>query len=424
MKWASAVSTRPSLESAIREVTDRVLASLGTEPDLAILFISSAFASEYSRVLPLLREYVGQARIIGCSGSGVIGMGDRDTPLEIEEKPALSLTVAHLPAVEVRSFHLSIDELPDLDSPPSEWTEIMGVAAAARPHFILLADPFSTGMNDLLQGLDFAYPTAVKVGGLAGIESFSRSSGLFCGQQLYREGVVGVALSGHIAMEAIVAQGCRPIGQPYRVTEGDRNVVMKIEANDSNEQDIPESAQTPLEVLQDIFKDLNAADRERAQQSLFVGIAQSNFKQNLEQGDFLIRNLVGVDPRVGAIAIADRVRPGQCIQFHLRDAHTSAEELESLLQQYQQRQPGNPSGAILFACNGRGENLYDEPNFDSHLFEKYVGPVPLGGFFCNGEIGPVSGTTFLHGSTAVFGIFVEPDSVKLEGSLPSDAATG
>ncbi len=399
MKWASAISTRPSLELALQDVLERTLSALDAPPDLAILFISSTFASEYPRVLPLLREPLRGAHILGGSGSGVIGMTSAGSTIEVEDAPAISLTLAHLPGVDLRSFHVSTDELPDLDSPPSEWTEIVGVTPQEQPHFILIADPFSSGMNDLLQGLDFAYPEAVKVGGQAGIESISRSSGLFCGKHLYREGLVGVALSGNITVDAIVAQGCRPIGQAYRVTDGDRNVITEIEAQDNG------SAQTPLTALQDMFQTLDEADRELAQQSLFIGIAQSGFKQNLERGDFLIRNLVGVDPKVGAVAIADYVRPGQIIQFHLRDADTSAEDLETLLDDYKDDHGQPPAGALLFACAGRGEGLYEQPNFDSELFQEYLGPAPLGGFFCNGEIGPVGRTTFLHGFTSVFGLF-------------------
>ncbi|MGB6166651.1 MAG: FIST C-terminal domain-containing protein, partial [Geitlerinemataceae cyanobacterium] len=121
------------------------------------------------------------------------------------------------------------------------------------------------------------------------------------------------------------------------------------------------------------------------------------------------RNLIGVDPRMGAIAIGDRVRPGQRIQFHLRDAQTSAEDLEVLLQKYQNSHDGTATaGALMFACLGRGEGLYGEPDFDSRLFQKHLKDVSLSGFFCNGEIGPVGGTTFLHGYTSVFGICRQP----------------
>ncbi|MEM1238394.1 MAG: FIST N-terminal domain-containing protein [Cyanobacteria bacterium P01_H01_bin.26] len=409
MKWASAISTHPSLELALREVIERVLTQLEVAPNLAIVFISSAFASEYSRVLPLLKGPLGGAHIIGCSGRGVIGRTPAGHLAEVEETAGISLTAAHLPGVNIQGFHLSIDELPDLDGSPSEWTEIIGVPPADNPHFLLMADPFASGMNDLLQGLDFAYPDAVKVGGLAGIESISRSCGLFCGQQLYRQGVIGVALSGNITIDAIVAQGCRPIGPTLRVVEGDRNVVTKVAAQFPQDE---AEAQTPLEALQELFQDLDETDRQLAQESLFIGLAQSSFKQSLERGDFLIRNLVGVDPNVGAIAIADRVRPGQRIQFHLRDAHTAQDDLTALLETYRadHRDLVAPAGALLFACNGRGTSLFDVPNCDTEQFSRQLGPVPLGGFFCNGEIGPVGKTTFLHGFTSVFGICRELDS--------------
>jgi small ligand-binding sensory domain FIST len=416
MKWASAISTQSSLEAAVKEVIQTATEQLGAQkPDLALVFISVAFASEYSRLLPLFKEQLGVAHIVGCSGSGVIGMSD-EFPEEIEEGPALSLTLAHLPNVDIKSFHLTAADLPDLDSPPEQWSELIGVASEARPSFVLMADPFSSGTSELLQGIDFAYPGSVKVGGLAGIESFNRSSGLFCNDKLHGEGIVGVALSGEIVLEAIVAQGCRAIGDLYRVSEGDRNIMLKLEPDDMGDGGQSQTPQTPLEVLQNIFQSLNEEDRELAQTALFVGVAQSGFKPSLTRRDFLIRNLVGVDPRDGSIAIADKIRPGMRIQFHMRDAQTSAEELENLLRRYRVESLENrldaqgalPVGALLFACTGRGEALYDEPNFDSDLFEQYLGPLPISGFFCNGEIGPVGSTTFLHGFTSVFGICCQP----------------
>jgi small ligand-binding sensory domain FIST len=404
MKWINALSTRASLEQAIKEVVNQAKAELQAEPDLALVFISSAFASEFSRVAPLLREYLQVPHLLGCSGGGVVGMNASGEISEIEQDAALSLTLAHLPGVKLQTFHISGEELPDLDSPPDRWVELVGVSPADQPQFILLADPFAGGINDLLQGLDFAYPGAVKVGGLASGGSISNNSSLFCDGEHYQDGTVGLALTGDIVLEAIVAQGCRPIGQPYRVVEGDRNVVLKLE----DPAITGPTMQTPLEVLQSLVQDLSESDRQLAQEnSLFVGIAQSEFKRELSQGDFLIRNLLGVDPRNGAIAIGDRVRAGQRIQFHLRDAQTSSEDLQTLLDRYQQEhKPDTPPavGALMFSCMGRGEGLYGMPNFDSHLFAHYFDQVPVSGFFCAGEIGPVGSSTFLHGYTSVFAI--------------------
>lgn len=406
MKWASALSTRPSLEAAVDEVIQQAQQLLGVPADLGVVFISSTFGSEYPRLLPLLEERLSVSHLIGCGGGGVIGRSLNGGTEEIEGKPALSLTLAHLPGVNIHPFHLNVEEYPDLDSSPDAWTDLMGIATSEQPQFIILAEPASSKINDLLQGLDFAYPGSVKIGGLT-THSTMDVSGLFCNGQLHHEGAVGVALSGNIVLETIVAQGCRPIGQPYRIIEAEQNVLLKLDEQETLDEGVSK-AQTPLEVLQALLRSLDEKDQMLAQHSLFVGVVRDEFKQSLEPGDFLIRTLIGVDPRVGAIAVGDRVRPGQRIQFHLRDAHTSAEDLEMLLEQYQQAaqtNPTSPTGALLFSCLGRGQGLYGQPNFDSQLFSRYLSNIPLSGFFGNGEIGPVKGRTFLHGFTSAFGVF-------------------
>lgn len=414
IQWINAISTRPSLEAAVTEVVDRVKQSLSTNPDLGILFISSAFGSEYPRVVPLILEQISIPILIGCGGGGIVGVKSPDKTEEIEGgKPALSLSVARLPDVEVKPFRLLGEDLPDLDSPPEAWAELLGVSPKTEPSFILLADPFSAKINDLLEGLDFAYPQAVKVGGLASSSGgMGSQTNLFyhcqadLGDNLFGEGTVGVALSGNIVVEAIVAQGCRPIDKPYQIAKGDRNIILEL-------TDVERScSRPPLEVLRDSLLSLNETDRQLAQQSLFVGIVSDEFKLNLGPRDFLIRSLLAVDPKSGAIAIGDRVRPGQRIQFHLRDARTSAEDLELLLDSYlQERNVANyPVGALMFSCLGRGQGLYNRPNFDSSIFDRYLNNIPLGGFFCNGEIGPVGGRTFLHGYTSAFAIFSPKNS--------------
>ncbi|PMB22421.1 FIST signal transduction protein [Fischerella thermalis] len=394
MQWANALSTRPSLEAAVADVVQRTTSSLSAPADLGLVFISSAFTSEYSRVLPLLAEQLAVPVLVGCSGGGVIGTSLAGQTQELEAEPALSLSLAHLPGVDVKAFHVVAEQLPDLDGPPSAWIDLIGVTSSPTPHFILLSASFSSGINDLLQGLDYAYPGSMKVGGQASSGVMGGRIALFCNGRLYEQGTVGVALSGNIVLETIVAQGCRPIGQPYQVTRGDRNIILELDE------------QAPLFVLRDLIASLSEEDRTLAQNSLFVGLAMDEFKPCLQQGDFLIRDILGVDPAGGAIAIGDYVRPGQRLQFHLRDAEASAEDLEFLLERYQKEQKSQPAavGALMFACLGRGAGLYGKPNFDSQLFQRYLNNIPLGGFFCGGEIGPVGGSTFLHGYTSVFGI--------------------
>ncbi|MCC5635025.1 FIST C-terminal domain-containing protein [Nostoc sp. CHAB 5844] len=394
MQWANALSTRPSLEAAVTDAVQQTTSSLTAPADLGLVFISSAFASEYSRLLPLLAEKLSVPVMIGCSGGGVIGTTTNGQTQEIEAEAALSLTLAHLPGVNLQVFHILSEELPDLDSSPDAWINLIGVQPSATPQFILLSSSFSSGINELLQGLDFAYPGSVIVGGQASGGGMGGRPTLFCNDRLYREGTVGLALTGNIVLETIVAQGCRPIGQPMQVTKAERNIVLELDE------------QVPLVVLRDLINSLSDQERTLAQHSLFVGVAMDEFKLSLQQGDFLIRSILGVDPTGGAIAIGDRVRPGQRLQFHLRDAEASAEDLEFLLEKYhsQETTTSSPIAALMFSCVGRGEGLYGKPNFDSSLFRRYFQNIPIGGFFCGGEIGPVGGNTFLHGYTSVFGI--------------------
>ncbi|BAZ33278.1 hypothetical protein NIES4074_57880 [Cylindrospermum sp. NIES-4074] len=394
MQWANALSTHHSLEAAVADVVQQAVSSLTAPADIGLVFISSAFTSEYSRLMPLLAEKLSVPVLIGCSGGGVIGTTVKGQTQELESEPAISLTLAHLPGVNVEVFHILTEELPDLDSPPDAWIDLIGVPPSPVPQFILLSSSFSSGIKDLLQGLDFAYPGSVVVGGQASGGGMGGRVALFCNNRLYREGTVGIALTGNIVVETIVAQGCRPIGEPLQVTKADRNIILELDE------------QVPLVLLRDLISSLSEQERILAQHSLFVGVAMDGFKPSLQQGDFLIRSILGVDPSAGAIAIGDRVRPGQRLQFHLRDAQASAEDLELLLKLYQNQHTTEPSAvaALMFTCLGRGEGLYGKPNFDSELFQRYLSNIPVGGFFCSGEIGPVSGSTFLHGYTSVFAI--------------------
>lgn len=396
MQWTNALSTRSSLEAAINDVIEQAVASLTAPADLGLVFISSAFMSEYTRLLPLLAEKLSVPILIGCSAGGVIGRKQTGKTEEIEAEPALSLTLAHLPGVKIRPFHILAEELPDSDSSPNAWIDLVGVPPLPVPQFILLSSPFGSATNDLLQGLDFAYPGSVVVGGQASSGFMNGPVGLFCNDKLCREGTVGIALTGNIVLDTIVSQGCRPIGQPLQVTKAERNIILELDEK------------VPLMVLRNLISSLSEEDRTLAQHSLFVGLAMDEFRMNLHSGDFLIRNILGVDPKAGAIAISDRIRAGQRLQFHLREAAASAQDLEILLQEYQNEnentsQP-SPVGALMFTCLGRGIGLYGQPNFDSQLFSRYLHDIPLGGCFCGGEIGPVSGRTFLHGYTSVFAI--------------------
>ncbi len=390
MRWASAVAQDEQIDSALDACASSLMVDLeGQTPDLVLAFVSPHFAPSYDRLPSIVRELLGDATILGCSGRGVIG-GRR----ELEDQPAISLSAAVLPGVEIRPFHLKSDTLPDPDAPPQAWEEIAGVTADQEPHFLLLADPYSFPTDSLIAGLDYAFPSAAKIGGLVSGGFHPSSHALFLDSRFYRTGAAGVAFVGNLVIDTVVAQGCRPVGRPMIVTKAHGNLLHELDGRD------------PLEVLRELLSSLAPDDQKLARHSLFVGMVTDPLGENWATGDFLIRNLMGIDPETGALAVGEHLREGQTVQFHLRDARTSAEDLNDQLSRYAGfREDNAASGAVMFSCNGRGAGLYGEPDHDSNAFYSSVGPVPLAGFFCNGEIGPVGGATYLHGYTSSFGIF-------------------
>lgn len=389
MQWATAISRETSIENALRECSEGVRGRLGPGPvSLALAFVTPHFAAYYPRVPGIVARHLGPEVFAGCSGGGVIGGGQ-----EVEWSPAVSLVAARLPGVEVTPLRFA-DDLPDLDGPPDAWERLAGVRARENPQFVLLADPFSARTGALLAGLDYAFPGAVKVGGLASGGTSPGTNALFLDGEVFTAGTVGVALRGAVVVDTVVAQGCRPIGPLMQVTSCKGNLLHALDGEPA------------LEALRDLVADLDERDRHLAATALFAGVLMDEFREEPRAGDFLIRNLLGVDPRNGAIAVGENLQEGMRLRFHVRDAASAAEDLHAMLAAYNEASDSgdSPAGALLFSCLGRGENLYGQANFDTNVFHEHLGDLPVGGFFCNGEIGPVGGATFLHGYTASFGI--------------------
>jgi small ligand-binding sensory domain FIST len=366
------------LEDALDDALETLDDALDSTIHLLLAFASPEYEPHLLHLGPSITKRHPGAVVIGCTAAGVIGGG-----MEVETGPALSLTGARLPGVEINLIHF--------DSDPDQWT--IPVSPDYTPAFVMLADPFTCPAEDVLRWLDTLYPRSAKIGGLASGGYAPGGIALFSQNQVVRSGAVGVTLHGDIEVSTIVAQGCRPIGHPVFVTRAQENLITELDG------------QPALEMLESVYNQLSSADQERFRQSLYIGLVMDDAKESYRQGDFLVRNLIGVAPELGGIAVAGEV--SQVVQFHLRDAHTSAEDLSSMLARHGQdtRSQDTPSGALLFSCLGRGTGLYGHANHDSEMFRERFGDAALGGFFCNGEIGPVGGRTFLHGYTSSFGLF-------------------
>ncbi len=387
MQWISELSNTASFVDALAESAAALHARLdGSQPDLVFAFASPHHAEHWARIPEAVSEAFSGAPVFGCSGGGIIGGGR-----ELERAPALALFGAVLPGVEVRAFALSPGEIPAVDASES-WHGRVELDPAELSALLLVADPFSCDVPPMLAGLDRAFPDVVKIGGLASGGTQPGQTALFAGGQLHEDGMIGLSLGGNVVVDTLVAQGCRPVGTPMFVTRTDGHVVLELDGRPATR------------VLQELYEASGDRDRELMRKALFVGLATEPGREVYGAGDFLVRNILGLDAKTGALAIAAKLRQNGVVQFHVRDAETSAQDLRSLLRGYAAR--GNrPAGALMFSCLGRGVGLYGQPNHDSDELREQLGEVPIAGFFCNGEIGPVGGTTHMHGYTSSIALF-------------------
>jgi len=200
-------------------------------------------------------------------------------------------------------------------------------------------------------------------------------------------------IDGPVRIRHVVSQGCRPIGRPFIVTKAQDNVLLELGGRPAFDQ------------LREVYQQLAPADQQLVQRGLHVGQVINEYQEQFDRGDFLVRNVQGIDSARGSIAIGDFVRVGQTVQFHIRDAATADEDLEALLSAAAEQSSGPTAGALVFTCNGRGTRLFPEPHHDAQAVARRWPGLPTAGFFAQGEIGPIGGKNFLHGFTASIALF-------------------
>ena len=380
MRIGAGLSTDPDPATASAEAAEAARFRLGeAEVSLALLVASRHHASSAEVVSAVVRDKAGPERVIGCVAETVVG-GDR----EVESGPAVAVWLASLPE-PVETFHMEFVRTSEGGVFGGYRFEESGPGPC-----LLIGDPFSFPTHLLLGHVNEQVPGSVVMGGMASGGMGPGDNRLFLDERVVETGAVGARLPG-IGIRALVSQGCRPIGNVYTVTRAEGNVIHEL------------GGRPPLQRLQELLETLPPQDRELVGRSLHVGRVIDEYKAEPERGDFLIRGVMGVDQQSGALAVGDTIEVGETIQFHVRDAATADEDLRTLLQ----REAEPATGALLFTCNGRGSRLFSSPDHDASLVSEKLGGLPLAGFNCAGEIGPVGGKNFLHGFTASIALFVD-----------------
>ena len=355
-----------------------------------LVFLTPQFFDVAAEVLEILRLHARIPLLAGSSSQSLIANGE-----ELEENPGFVLQLFHLPGAELKALHFTDADLAKT-SGPADWHRLTGLVPEQARGWLVFADPFNLDGETWLREWNAAYPGVPAVGGLASGHPQEQRTQVYLDGQVFEEGAVAVGFGGAVRLESVTSQGCTPIGAPWTITKSDRNFILQI-AN-----------RPAYHVLVDTFNALPKDEQQRSQGNLFVGFAGSEYHDEFHRGDFLVRNLIGADPQNGVLAVGAQPRTGQTIQFHRRDAATATEDLVACLERTRRQLGGQTVyGGLLCACNGRGQRLFGKPNHDAGLVQEQLGPLPVSGFFCNGELGPVGGKNFLHGYTASLALFVK-----------------
>lgn len=387
MPFAASYSRATNISDAIRSVTEEIRFALArAEPDFSFLFVSHAHAEGFGQLASRICEATGTKLLIGCTGETVIGGSE-----EIESGPVLSLWSAVVPSGRVEPFAVRFERTADgivtsgLPAIPSGDPEVRAV--------FMLAEPFSSAPQTVLDHFEAESPGVPVLGGMASGGHRAGENRLYHNSHEVKHGAVGLVVRGGSRVRSVVSQGCRPIGKNYVVTRAEENVIHALGG-------VP-----PMQRLRELFDTLTDRDSELVRLGLHLGLVMNEYKETFERGDFLISNVVGADPGTGSIAIGTPVRVGQTVRFHVRDSQTADEDLQSLLDADRAAHPSLPQAALLFSCNGRGTRLFASAHHDASAVQKSHGPIPLAGFFAQGELGPIGGRSYLHGFTASIALF-------------------
>ncbi|MDG2427837.1 MAG: FIST N-terminal domain-containing protein [Acidimicrobiales bacterium] len=356
-KFAAAVSQHPEAAVAVAEVVGQSLDQTGHGPELALLFASGTHRSQISQIAQTIHNTLGPTVLLGCSAGSTLVHHQ-----EIEEGPSVVLWTARISSVE--PLRLLEPKLPE--------------NLAAGSAVVLMADPFSF---DAAAFAATICPTITLVGGLASAASHAGGNQLLLDDMQFTDGAVAVVLPPGIGAQALVATGCRPVGDPMVITKAEGSLIRHL------------AGRPAIERLGNLLDSADTETATRIRRGLHLGIVIDEHQVNFEAGDFLIRPIVGADQSSGALAVGAPLPVGTTVQFQVRDAEAASADLESRLSGL------SAAAAVAFTCNGRGSNLFGVAGHDAEHLVDGLGTTAVVGMSCAGELGPVGSEHHLHGFT-------------------------
>jgi small ligand-binding sensory domain FIST len=355
----------------------------GAASNLACVYVTREFLPHLEEFCDILRVDGRIVDVVGCTG---IELEESSRP---GQAPVLSqgcsVFALHAPETEITLEPVLSPE----SCPPDAWNS----AGGPPLHVLALFDPMQFPIEGWLQKMNSLSPAVSCVGGLASGANGS-SIGVFHNGQILPGGIAVGLRGGGLGMKVLISQGCRPIGEPLTVTKAENNVIYSL------------GGQPAYQALETAFQTLSNEEKATARGNLFAGLATTEYVDDFDAGDFLIRNIIGADPNSGAVVIGGLPRIGQTLQYQFRDRTSSSQDLHASLNNLSKSMGGSVIGSLLFRCAARGRDFFGATGHDLGMMQQMLGPHPSTAFACNGEIGPLHSVNCLTSYTASAAIFL------------------
>ena len=342
-----------------RVAADTCLAGIGARGDaanLGFVYATDAFAPHFADIAAYLRDASGIEHWVGSVGLGICATG-----VEYFDEPALCLMTARFPEQAFRVFAAVVDDLHSFEAAHGAWCDESQARFA-----IVHADPHNPNIAALVDALCARMHAGFVVGGLTS----SRGAHPQLADGVSAGGVSGVVFDQRVAVVTRLSQGCSPLGPRHTITRCQGNQLRELDGR------------AALDVFyQDIGARL-ASDPARLGSLVFAGLPI----KGSDTGDYLVRNLVGIDEDRRVLAIAERVEEGDALMFCRRDSVAAEQDMRRMLSEIEAALEAAPRGGVYYSCLARGPNLFGANCEELELIESALGGIPLVGFFGNGEI--------------------------------------
>jgi small ligand-binding sensory domain FIST len=386
-------STEASTEKAVEEAFAGAFAQAGvSEADWALVVFTAEHMRDQEKLRNAVSHACNPAVVVGSSAAGILtGEG------EVEGSEGIAVLAVATDQLQANAFLFESLRGHDAEA-GTKIANLARISPDTNLLTVLMPDSYNGQAQEMLQAIQREIGYSPIIGAGSSESGVAGATFQLCNDQIATNAVTGLHLSGSFESSIDITQGCQPITEPLAITRAEGNIIYEIDHRPA------------FEVFTSVLKGPLLEDLRRALMYVFVGLPADRRSDTVGAGEYLVRNIIGLDSKKKIIAVADKVTEGQAMIFTLRDGQRARDDLGQMLKRQAERLAGKkPAFGVYFNCCARGASLYGMPGIDSAYIRQILGEFPLIGMFGGYELAPLGGANHLFAYTGVLALICEAD---------------